>query len=224
MSAPYHLTLDRTTRRGHVLLRATSSINNVGKGPLELRGLRIGPRTMSVNQVIYHPNGTRFYRRTGARLGFHFVSGHRYGFTFPGESYWKFRGAATFQLWRVNANDKPLRLVRAGPKLYYCFRDLFRTRPSRRSPGSAVYPACNQDPSQRRVTLGTSVGWSDVYPFSYPQQWIDVTGLRGRFAYAMGADPLGFILESNELNNWSEVIISLPSGRVLARRIRLPQP
>ena len=32
------------------------------------------------------------------------------------------------------------------------------------------------------MTLGTSVGWADVYPSTYPDNWIDVTGLRGCFA------------------------------------------
>jgi subtilase family serine protease len=80
-----------------------------------------------------------------------------------------------------------------------------------------VYPACNQNPRIERVVLGTSVGWSDIYPAGYPEQWIDVTGLRGRFAYVHIADPEDGIYESNEENNESEVIVRLPSGRVIDR-------
>jgi hypothetical protein len=60
------------------------------------------------------------------------------------------------------------------------------------------------------VTLGTSVGWADVYPPTYPEQWIDVTGLRGCFAYAHIADPNNRVYESNEDNNESQVIVRLP--------------
>ena len=63
---------------------------------------------------------------------------------------------------------------------------------------------------KRKVTLGTSVGWSDVYPPTYPEQWIDVTGLRGCFAYRHVADPGNGIFESNERNNSSAVTVRLP--------------
>ena len=76
-----------------------------------------------------------------------------------------------------------------GPRCVYCLRDLKRTEPGPRSPRSRVFPKCSQDPRKRTVTLGTSVGWSDVYPSKYYQQWIDVTGLRGCFAYVHRADP-----------------------------------
>ncbi len=224
VTAPYDLTIDRHTRPGHVLLRATSSLNNRGSGPLELRGHRSGARSMKVTQVVYRGNGTRAFIPTAGLLGYKFVSGRRLGFTLPNESYWKFRGAARFQLWSLDNEDRAVKLVRFGPKLFYCFRDLQRTRPSARSPRRAVYPACSQNPRRRRVTLGTSVGWSDIYPYTYPEQWIDVTGLRGRFAYVIVADPFNRILESNEQNNLSETFVSLPSGRVLGTITGVSRP
>ena len=224
MSVPFHLVMDRKTVRGHVLLRASSSINNHGTGPLALRGHRRGSRSMRVTQIIDRENGTLAYFPSKALLGFKFVSGERYGFTFPNFSYWKFRGAARFQLWSVDSQDKAIKLVRFGPKLFYCFRDLERTHPSKGSPRQAVYPACSQNPRQRAVTLGTSVGWSDIYPYTYPEQYIDVTGLRGRFAYVQVADPFNRIVEARENNNISEVYIQLPSGRVLGERHGVSTP
>jgi hypothetical protein len=224
MSVPSHFTMDRRTERGHVLLRATSSIDNHGTGPLELRGRRRSARSMRVTQIVYRENGTRAFFPSKALLGFKFVSGRRYGFTYPNFSYWKFRGAARFQLWSVDSQNKPIKLVRFGPKLFYCFRDLERTHPSKASPRYAVYPACSQDPYKRAVTLGTSVGWSDIYPYTYPEQYIDVTGLRGRFAYVQVADPFNRIVESRENNNISEVYIQLPSGRILGERHGVSTP
>jgi hypothetical protein len=224
MSPPSHLTLDRRTERGHVLLRATSSIDNHGTGPLELRGHRRSSRSMRVTQIIYRRNGTRAFFPSKALLGFKLVSGRRYGFTYPNFSYWKFRGAARFQLWSIDSQNKPIKLVRFGPKLFYCFRDLERTHPSAASPKRAVYPACSQNPSQRAVTLGTSVGWSDIYPYTYAEQYIDVTGLRGRFAYVQVADPFNRIVESRENNNISELYIQLPSARILGQRHGVSTP
>ena len=225
MSAPSHFILDRTSRYGHTLLRAQSSIDNHGTGPLEIHGKRSGRTTMIAAQAIDRRGGGRKLFFTGARLGFKYVSGTRYGIGNLGAArYWKFRDAARFGLWRVDSHDKLISFVKPGPKLFYCFRDLQRTRRSRRSPSRAVYPACSQNPGQQRVTLGTSVGWSDVYPYTYPEQYIDVTGLRGRFAYVQVADPFNRIVESNELNNFSEVLIRLPSGRVFGRRVGLSGP
>ena len=101
--------------------------------------------------------------------------------------------------------------MRTGPKVAYCLRDLRRTRgigPRRRR-----YPACNTNRRQQRVVLGTSPGWSDVYPATYPEQWIDVTGLRGCFAYQHTADPRDWIHESDETNNQATVIVRLPYRR-----------
>lgn len=210
MRAPSDIRVDRRTIRRRVLLRSTNSIDSRGRGPAELRGRRDGRRTMSARQVIHRTDGSRSYHRTGARLYFQPI---------PEQGrYWKFADAARFELWLLDEQMRRQRLVRAGPKQNYCLRDLDRTRGSRRSPRERVYPACSQNRRERAVTLGTSVGWSDVYPATYHQNWIDVTGVRpGIYAYVHIADPKNGIWESNEGNNESEAIVSLPSGRVLDR-------
>jgi hypothetical protein len=225
MSEPSHVHLDRSTEPGRVLLRSQSSIDNVGLGPLKIQGFRTGPTTMMVLQVIYD-RGRRAHRfRIPSRLDLKYVEGSRYGRAgVPDARYWKFRDAAAFQLWKVDANNRTVRLVRTGPKLDYCFRDLRLTRPSQRSPHRAVFGACSQNGSARRVTLGTSVGWSDIYPYEYPEQWIDVTGLAGRYAYVQIADPQHQLLEFNFANNVSETYVSLPSGRVLGHRVGVTAP
>jgi Lysyl oxidase len=225
MSAPSHLHLDRTTMPGHLLLRAASSLDNHGSGPLELRAHRTGRYGTVVYQAIYGRHGKAHMFRTKAKLVFKYIPGYRYGHPSVGNfSYWKLEHAAAFQLWSVDAHFKALRLVRTGPKVDYCLRDLTRTFPSNASPREAVYPACDQDPSMRRDVLGTSVGWSDVYPYEYPQQWIDVTGLKGRFAYVQIADPDNLLRESDHENNVSETYVQLPSGRVLGHRVAVSSP
>jgi hypothetical protein len=61
------------------------------------------------------------------------------------------------------------------------------------------------------------VGWSDIYPSTYYQNWIDVTGLRGTFAFKHIADPKNGIWESDETNNEAITIVRLPSGRAVHR-------
>jgi hypothetical protein len=196
------------SRRGRrTLLRGGNSIDSVGLGPVELFGVRDGPRSMRARQRIYRHVGGRIGLETGARLQFKYAHLKR--------RWWKFFNAARFELWRLDADGRRKARVRVGPKVAYCLRDLERTRPRLpHSPRRVVYPACSSSPLKEKVTLGTSVGWSDIYPPTYPEQWIDVTGLRGCFAYVHIADPLNGIYESNEDNNESQVIVRLPwAGR-----------
>jgi Lysyl oxidase len=203
MRRPYGLYTDRLTKAGHTVLRAGNVIDSVGTGPAELHGRRIGPRFMRARQRIYRKDGGRIGVDTEARLEFKFAHQSRY--------WWKFHDAARFELWRVDAAGRRARLVRTGPKVAYCLRDLTHTRPRlRRSPRRPVYPACSTNSRAQRVTLGTSPGWADIYPPAYPEQWIDVTGLRGCFAYVHIADPENGIFESNEDNNEAQAIVRLP--------------
>jgi len=209
MKRPSALSLEHY--EGKLLLRSTSSIDSVGAGPMEITGRKFKPGHMHVRQRIYRRRGGSILVRTGAELRFKQI---------PGQGgYWKLRDAARLEVWSVNAAGVQLRRVRMSPKLFYCLRDLQRTRPDRpRSPASEVYPGCSQDRSINRVRLGTSVGWSDIYPGGYYEQFVDVTGLRGRFALVHIADPENVLFESDETNNASRVLLRLPSGEQLRKQ------
>jgi hypothetical protein len=189
---------------GRALLRATSDVKSRGRGPMELHGRRDGWHSMRVNQRIHRVGGGRLFLRTEATLHFTGVG------AYFGGSYWKVHQLAGFTLRRVGPNGKAGPVVRTSPKLNYCLRDLERTRAGRRSPPSRHYPGCNQDPYVDAVTLGTSVGWSDIYPADYDKQWIDVSGLRGCFAYTMTVDPKELLFESNERDNSARRLVRLP--------------
>ena len=225
MSAPAEIHLDRTTLPGHLLLRGTSSVNNIGAGPIELRAHRGAHGPWKVFQAIYDRGGHAHLYRAPVQLVYKYVPGDRYGYGYVGaENYWKVQHVAAFQLWSLNAAGQPERLVRTGPKVDYCLRDLEQRNPSRGSPRSPVYAACTELRNARRHVFGTSVGWSDVYPYGYPEQWIDVTGLRGRFAFVQIVDPDGLWHEASIANNASETLVALPSGRILGERVGLPAP
>ncbi len=189
---------------GRQVLRATSDVQSRGRGPIELRGARNGPRSMRTRQRVYRVGGGHRDIRSRAQLRFKDV-GAAYG-----GAYWKVHELARFELWRVGRHHRLWRRARVGPKLNYCLRDLERTRPGRRSPRRRHYPACSQNRFRDGVTLGTSVGWSDIYPADYDEQWIDVTGLRGCFAFVMKVDPRNLLVESNERDNSSKRLVRLP--------------
>jgi hypothetical protein len=189
---------------GRQLLHATSDVRSRGRGPIEVHGQRNGPRSMKVNQRIYKVGGGHITVRTNASLRFTDVG------AYFGGSYWKVHQLARFELRPVLADGTLGEVVRTSPKLNYCLRDLERTRPGKRSPSHPIYPACNQDPRIKRVRLGTSVGWSDIYPADYDKQYIDVSGLRGCFDFAMTVDPKHLLFESNERDNSSHRRVRLP--------------
>jgi hypothetical protein len=200
---PRHLYLD-SHGPGRRRLRATSDVRSRGRGPIELRGRRNGWHSMRTTQRIYRAGGGHVELRSRATLHFTDV-GSSYG-----GSYWKLHQLARFELRRVGPGGGLGQVLRTGPKLNYCLRDLERTRPGHRSPRNRHYPGCNQNPYRKRVTLGTSVGWSDIYPAEYDKQWIDVAGLRGCFAFVMTVDPLQLLFESNENDNTSQRLVHLP--------------
>lgn len=189
---------------GRVLLRATSDVRSRGLGPMELRGTRDGHRTMRTVQRIYRRGGGHLDVRGGATLRFAGVGAYFGGF------YWKVHELARFDLRRVLPDGSLGGVVRTSPKLNYCLRDLELTRPGKRAPNGRHYPGCDQNPYQDRVTLGTSVGWSDIYPASYHQQWINVAGLRGCFGFEMIVDPKDLLFESDEEDNTSVRTVRLP--------------
>ena len=205
------------TASGRRLLHATNSIDSRGEGPAELRGKRAsGEHYMEADQRIVQTDGRHRTVKTEAYLGFKHI---------PGQGgYWKYKDAAVFEIWTLDANDNPVERVRTGPKQYYCLRDLFRTRAMSGSPSSRVYPRCNQDKRIDAITLGTSVGWSDVYPSTYHEQYIEITGLRGRYGFFHIADPRNGIWENNEDDNAAMTIVSLPSGKRLGSRGPGPRP
>jgi hypothetical protein len=203
MGVPTHLRLDRK-RDGRRFLRMENKIVNIGTGPAELFAQRTGLREMAARQVIADAAGVRRRYVTGAELYYTSVPTR-------GGDYWKLDHAARFELWTQFPDGRLAALVRVGPKLRYCLRDLQRLRGDLPGvPRSRVFGACNQTASKREVTLGTSVGWADVYPASYPGNVIDVTGLRGCFVVRHVADPQNHVLESNEADNVSVRVVRLP--------------
>jgi lysyl oxidase len=203
MAPPSHLRLDRSPSGTHVVLRMENRIVNIGAAPVEFFGQRSSPTEMTARQVIADASGRRRRIVTGAELYFKSVPTR-------GGSYWKFKDAARFELWAVDLTARRTQLVRVGPKLDYCLRDLRRARVGPTVRHHARFGACNQRPLKREVTLGTSPGWADAYPASYPGNWIDVTGLSGCFAVVHRIDPEHHILESNDANNVSSKIVRLP--------------
>ena len=205
MAPPGDLWVSRTSG-GRVLLHATNAIINVGRGPMEVRADRGRSRSFAkAYQVIQ--------QRGGGEVFFP-EAGWVYWKAIPGQGhYWKYYRAARFEIWTLNADGTRGKRVRTGPKLSYCLRDLQKKRSWKRSPRGRVFPGCSQDGVRRHMRLGTSVGWADVYPSTYHENWISVGGLRGCFDFVHRADPLDEFREEREDDNVGHRHIRLPPVR-----------
>lgn len=216
MAPPSDLHLQRAGKV--VRLLATNHIVNVGQGPLEVIGHKdpARPTFAEATQVIF--------TRTGRPVYFP-DAGWIYWKAIPGQGhYWKYFRAARFELWTLNPDGTRAKLQRTGPKLSYCLRDLDRVRTWARTPKQAQFPGCSQDYGRRALRLGISPGWADVYPSTYHENWISVTGLHGCFAFVHRADPTGELIEQHEDNNLAERIIRLPARHGSVAPRGCPQP
>jgi Lysyl oxidase len=206
MAAPSRLRAQRLPS-GRQVLRMENRIVNIGAGPAEFFAQRSGPRQMAARQVIADGAGVRRRFETGADLYYTSVPAR-------GGDYWKFDDAARFELWAQLPDGRRGGLLRIGPKLRYCLRDRARLFAPAALPGTPrrrVYPACNQTPTKREVTLGTSIGWADIYPNDYPGNFVEIGGLPGGcYVVLHRVDPEQHVLELSESNNVAAKVVRLP--------------
>jgi len=204
MAPPSRLVAQRAGGRVRLLL--DNKIVNIGLGPVEFHMRRDGNE--------YSTAATQFVRRSNRRTSVPFSTGARLTWKYVGPAhgghFWKFKDAARFELWATDPDGRATQRVRVGPKHDYCLRDLFNEQTSSVNQTRYRYGPCSQRRNARHDTLGISVGWADGYPFSYPQNWIDVTGLAGCYAIVETVDPLNHILETDENDNSVVRMVRLP--------------
>ena len=183
---------------GRRLLRMTTAIVNAGLGPFEVRATRTttAVSTMTVRQRIRRADGTWHSIATGVTA--------RY--TGDGHDHWHVQRVAAYELFSASGA-----LVRTSPKVGFCFFDTRREAYL----GSAILAPryAERGCGTRRsggVTMGISPGWSDLYPYTFAHQWIDVSGLRGTFVVRVAVDPENRYLEASDTNNCAWARISLP--------------
>ena len=188
--------LDQNEIPGRTLLRLTTSVANIGAGPLEIRGDTIhGDGTQDVLQRIYNSDGS-FTDQMAGTFSYHPEHGHIH-----------FDRFTQFHLREVTADDGVGAIVSSGNKSSFCLIDVRsydETLPG--APGLRQYHACNE-------YQGISVGWADIYIKALPDQWIDVTGVAdGRYWLEVEIDPEHWIVESDETNNVSRILIDLENS------------
>ncbi len=203
-------------KTGRQFLYFTTTIANVGDGPLALHADRRNRFTSSwrVSQQFDERDGTRSEREIPGDLVW---GGH-------GHDHWHLKFGAAYRLEDADGVERTLQ--KAG----YCFFDQVARTPAA---GAQVFDKDTCDGLDRTsLEMGMSVGWSDPYQWTLPDQNLDVTGLPdGRYRLYATADPDGWIDETDEGNNvdWVDVELVTSTEPARARVVaqapsRLPPP
>jgi hypothetical protein len=178
---------------GRTLLRLTTAIANVGDGPLELRAGAVSAEDkQEVMQRIYDRSGD-FTEILAGTFVYH-----------PEHTHTHFDDFAQYNLRTVTAQQGVGDVVAHGEKVSFCLLDGVKVDWS--VPGAAhmeQYLSCGQ-------SQGISVGWADVYDSTLPDQWIDITEVPfGKYWLESVVDPHDRIIESDETNNATRILIEL---------------
>lgn len=205
MAHPKDLRIENTSD-GRKLLRFSSIVVNVGAGKFEAHGQRAADAsTMTTQQRIFDSAGGSRDVSTAATMYF---GG-------DGHNHWHLRDLEDFELVRLDNGTK----VGTGAKHGFCFYDNTVYGSSEPAYYTTSSGACGKSPSDTQVVMGLSVGWGDIYRWSLPDQYIDITGLTsGRYRLIATADASDWFLESDNSNNvsWINIQIKGNTAKIVA--------
>lgn len=199
------------------VLRFTSVIVNVGRGPFQVTGY--DPKDgdagrndiLAVRQQILEADGTFSNHPTTATM---FWSG-------DGHNHWHVTDIQVAQLQSLE--DVPL--DGTYKKTGFCFFDSYRYTSTKPAFYTSARSVC-QTRATGRVRMGVSVNWGDIYPATIAYQWLDITGVPdGKYRLKIFADPAtleapgGTFIESDEANNigWVKIRIEGRNVKILRR-------
>jgi hypothetical protein len=186
----------------HVLLVFTSSVENVGYGPLIVTGQRASRQTPTMGATQLIPlRGGGFRRVSG-------IGRLRYNVS-PSHSHWHLLPFEQYELRTLGGRQ----IVRDHKSGFCLVSDHRSPLPTRGPPGT--HPIDRSDcarnkPAARRVLEGIAVGWGDIYIPAKEGQYVDITGLAPAAYDLVHRVNVGRLLrETNYANNASSMRIRL---------------
>ena len=207
--------LERSESGAQECMRFNQTFGNIGDGVAELRfAVPKDPNNTSNNvfeRTYYSDGPSHFVDSPAGNWEFHEAHQHYHYLNFVQSSLW----AADRRGRRVGAAP-----VRAGRKMSFCMEDekLDDALWGKSGVGPRTYiaPDClvfvGEDANFNYLVQGLTPGWDDIYEWYLPGQYMDVAGLpNGDYILETTADPDNKIVESNESNNCTTVLVRLTS-------------
>jgi len=189
-------------------LRFTTSVANLGQGPLEAR-LSLTDGLLSATgegrwiQRVARSDGTTVEKEVGPAR-FH-----------PMHEHFHYERFADYTVYSYDvAAGRRADPVGQGTKSGFCFLDMnlfelgrIGTVPPRFNGRECADPTYNP---QLEWYMGISPGWYDEYDWSLADQFVEMTGVGdGTYELVVAANPAGSLLESDTSNNESSVLFRL---------------
>lgn len=174
---------------GFVNLHFAVETWNAGDGPLEIRAGGVTQRNkQNVFQRVYNDDGT-YTDYLAGKFDWH-----------PEHNHFHFDDYALYTLKSVTGNHRS-----TSSKTTFCLIDTEKVDGSLPgAPKNAVYDQCGNS------YQGISVGWGDIYGSQIPGQSIDLSQLEdGQYQLIIEADPKNRLLETNEDDNISCVLLDI---------------
>ncbi len=204
-TAPSSLYFDRTTVNGssQYILRFSNTVWNAGEGRLELQGDPNPNGSNAVYQNVYNAasGGSRVSQtRVTSDLLYH-----------PSHFHYHFSNFASYLLLKRDANGTYQPTTAEGTKTSFCILDYVRFNSN--GPSAPRYTSCGG------TLQGLSVGWSDTYVASLPEQWV-VLGSSpladGNYAIQTTVDPLNLLNEGGrDGNNTAATYFHVRNGVII---------
>lgn len=209
------LSIHLNRKTGVRRLRFTSSLGNVGAGPVEVRPNQLQPCPVGQHnstQVVYRDANLNGIYEPLIDVG---IFRHRAGCMVyhPMHHHWHFKASAQYVLYDPSAGLQVV--VSTRRKVSFCLRDTARL-PLRY--GFFTYPeaygACT-----RRSPQGISVGWMDIYQSVLAGQSLVLPpGLPdGLYCLTTVVDPIDQLLEVNSANNGAVRALAIHGDKVRGR-------
>src|SRR5947207_371520 len=205
---PFDIGIEYTASSGRKLLRFSNAVANFGDGPFEV--IPVNDATSGTTEAYQ-----RLYSHDTNGNWFVVATNHIGTFAFhPAHNHWHFENFARYELHDVSPDGSVgSNVFAAAEKVSFCLVDDVFLDPVLEHAASQSYTNCGQLKPQ-----GISVGWVDVYPWTLPDQDLDITGIPdGDYWLVSTADPGNVISESSgatETNNTAATRVHLASDLV----------
>ena len=196
---------------GRIHIRLSNSTPNIGDGELRVVEGSIVGNVQTIFQAIKQADGSPARLREAGQFLFHGTHNH-----FHVDDW------AQYRIREVLPGDGVGAILFEGVKTSFCLVDSTTYAGFGGTPDERAFTTCNDNEQ------GISVGWEDLYSWSLPDQWIDITGLTpGEYWLESEVDPEDHFLEADETNNvaWIKLVIAegeLPMPDEIPLHPRLP--
>jgi hypothetical protein len=199
---PENLRLVVDPGSGRTYVRFSNMIWNSGPGRLELVGrINRAAAQIQVAQRVFSPDGEIVEEYGFGVFQFHDLHNH-----------WHLDDFAIYEVWALDDEGEPDHVAATGGKVSYCVQDIRRgdeTRAAVAGPNRPQFRSCWGE------MQGLSPNWIDVYEFTLPGQYVDITGLpNGVYALITTVDPDDLIRELRDHNNAGQVFFELRDYRI----------